>query len=265
MLPRKELRRFPTWACACLLLSQQSAGPWRRPRTPLDLFAMPPCTSPPRIEIRMHPRPVARALQQTDGAVLTVGAMVTAVVSILVGHALKLDASARLFVITFLLVIFGADRGSGELACLLACTWRGRPGVERPEKDGQCSSACRTWFPRLAAGQAGRLSAARFRRRHPSAPLITPHHPAPQMPRIWPGTGCVEFCRGWCSSSSCPSSSSPNQRAWSALTSAACGEFGEGGVHRRGALQPSELGGRHPPHKLPLHAAWKRRCRVCTS
>lgn len=56
----------------------------------------------------------ASHMQQTDGMVLTVGACVVSFVAILVGHKLKLDTSARLYIITFLLVIFGADRGSGE-------------------------------------------------------------------------------------------------------------------------------------------------------
>lgn len=50
---------------------------------------------------------------QTDGIVLTVGACCVAVASVLCGKRFKLDASARLFVITYLLVIFGADRGTG--------------------------------------------------------------------------------------------------------------------------------------------------------
>ncbi|KAL6782182.1 hypothetical protein ACKKBF_B39375 [Auxenochlorella protothecoides x Auxenochlorella symbiontica] len=61
--------------------------------------------------------------EQTDGMVLTVGACVVSFVAILVGHKLKLDTSARLYIITFLLVIFGADRGSdaGLLAWNRVC------------------------------------------------------------------------------------------------------------------------------------------------
>lgn len=52
--------------------------------------------------------------EQTDGIVLTAGACCVAIISVVGGQRLKLDASARLFVITYLLVIFGADRGTGR-------------------------------------------------------------------------------------------------------------------------------------------------------